>query len=125
MVSCRNQSKKGLQKLIVKTLPDNALIASPNAVNAPAYHRHLVRPGLATSYMIRLQNIEAQPVTVDLTLSDAPAGWSAKLEKNNLRLEPGTSAKVVLSVSPSADVPIGSQVSVTVKAKTSSGNPRK
>ena len=107
--------------LVVKTMPDAALIASPSAKDATFYHKHLVRPGLSTSYLVRLHNAESQTETINLSLSNIPDMWSAALEKTSVSLEPGKSEYVRLLLSPSDRVGIGASASVAVNARSASG----
>jgi len=111
----------GGDKIVVSTMPEGVLISTAGAIGSPAYHRHLVRPGAMTSYLIRLLNPEAQSVSVELEISAPPEGWSAKLEKTSLNLEPAQPTYIRLELMPSSKLPKGKIASVTVAAKPSSG----
>ncbi len=110
-----------VHRWFVKTMPDDALIAASSAAGGPAHHRHLVRPGLVTTYMVRVQNTEQAAFSVDLDITEPPAGWSAELEKSSLYLEPGEAAYVMLELTPSPRLKPGMTASVGVRAKTSTG----
>jgi hypothetical protein len=110
-----------IHKWFVKTMPDDALIAASSAVGAPGYHRHLVRPGLATSYMVRVLNTEESAVSVELDISEPPVGWSVELEKESLELGPGETVYVRLELVASPKVKPGKKATVKVSARTSSG----
>ncbi len=104
---------------VVKTMPDNALIAAASAKGAPAYHRHLVRPGLGTTYLIRVMNTELIELKVDLSVSNPPSGWTATLDKSSVKLLPGEKVYVKLELKSSPKLPVGSVAAVKVAAKTS------
>lgn len=114
-------SKMAGQKQLTRTMEEGALISASSAKGSPGYHRHLVRPGNATTYEIRLYNSEPQEVTVDLSITEPAVGWSAKLERTSVKLGPGRSAYVKLAFSASDKLRAGTPGSVTVSARTSSG----
>ncbi len=111
----------GEERLVLTTMPEGTLIAASSAVAAPAYHRHLVRPGSLSTYMIRLLNTEDQAISVDLKLSCVPEEWNAKLAQTSVKLDPGEKRYVRLELRPSSELPVGDVGSVTVKATVSSG----
>ncbi len=121
--NCRPRKHEGVATAwqMVKTMPERGLIAAANAQGAPAFHRHLVRPGLRTSYLIRVMNTELMEVKVDLSVSNPAERWTAKLEKSSLKLAPGEKAYVKLALEPAAELTAGSAAAVTVAAKTSAG----
>ncbi len=104
-----------------KTMPEGALIAASSAVGAKAHHRHMVRPGLTTTYALRLINTEKNSITINLKLGSVPVGWNAKPAETSVKLNSGKMRYVMFELRPSSDLPTGSVASVTVTATTSSG----
>ena len=96
------------------TMPAAALLAAAGAKGSPAYHRHLARPGAMTSYLLRVQNLEATAVTVELSVTNVPPHWTAGLQEDKVKLEPGAKKYLQLELKPFADLPAGSVAAVTV-----------
>ncbi len=106
---------------LTKTMPEGTLLAASSAVGSPAYHRHLVRPGSLTTYMVRLENTEAQPVTVNLQITDTTDGWIAALARRSVKLAQGEKKYVMLTLNTPMNLPRGSVATVKVSAETSAG----
>jgi len=106
---------------VVPSLRSGRLLDAASAVGAPAYHRHLVRPGAITTYLLRLDPPGKAKVVADLEAIGEPPGWRVELARPEVELSPGEPQDVKLSVRPGASVPAGRVAAIRVRARFSSG----
>jgi len=106
---------------VAKTMPEGMLLAASSAVGSPAYHRHLVRSGALTTYMLKVENTESKNISVDLKVDSATEGWKATLADSKVELAPGGKKYVMLKVEPSAGLSVGDVATFVVSAMSGSG----
>lgn len=106
---------------VIQTMPEGKILAASSAVGSPAYHRHLVRAGSLTTYMLRVLNTEQQTVEANLKIEEVTDGWSTSLQESKLSLAPGEKKYTMLTLKASPDLPKGSAASVKVGAVISTG----
>jgi len=106
---------------VAPTMRPGRLLDAASAKGAPGYHRHLVRPGAMTTYMLRLSNPAKENVTVELSAKCDAKNWRVDLEKQKVELGAGAQQYVKLSFKPDASLPAGNEAAITVTAKSSPG----
>jgi len=107
---------------VVPTMRPEKILDSSGAIGAPGFHRHLVRPGAITTYMIRLYNPFKSALTVELKSGTDAPGWETSLASGAVEMLPAESKYVLLSVKPASSLPAGRIASVKVRAASSAGS---
>ncbi len=106
---------------VVETMRPGRMLDAANAVGAAGYHRHLVRPGLATTYLLRIYNSGKGKAVIELEVTSDSQGWSVSVEKSKLELAAGEKQYVQLTVRPESSMPAGRIAAILVRAKSSAG----
>lgn len=106
---------------VVATMRPMKMLEASSAVEAPAYHRHLVRPGSMTSYLLRLSNLADSSATIELEAECGAEGWETELAVKRVELAPGEAGYVKLAVRPSSSLSAGRVATITVRAGSSAG----
>ena len=106
---------------VARTMRPERLLDAANAVGAPGYHRHLVRPGLLTTYLLRLNNPGEKMAVINLEAKVDSEGWQVELEKQEIELSAGEQKYVKLSLKPESYLPAGKVAKIQAHARSSSG----
>ena len=106
---------------VVPTMRVERILDAASAVGAPGYHRHLVRPGNLTSYMLRVFNPGKSGMRMELSAAADCAGFEVWLEQKSIELAPGQTSYVKLLVKPSASLSPGRVAQIKAAASSSSG----
>jgi len=116
--------------LLIWSLPKTLLanrqadfISTPSERGSASFHHHLVYHGNLTTYLLRIQNIWQEPVSIQLEiLAEKNNFWSIELSSNQiLNLAPGNSQELILTIRSSRNLSPGSVFKVKVKALSSNG----
>lgn len=106
---------------LARTMAPNAMIATAGAVGSPAYHRHLVRPGHYTTYLVRIFNSEAARTRFRLSVTAVTEGFRSGLSEKIVTLDPGRELYVELKVLAAPELKPGTAATVKVKAEAEGG----
>jgi predicted AlkP superfamily pyrophosphatase or phosphodiesterase len=106
---------------VVPTMPPGATIAAAGAQGSLAPRCHLVNPGMATTFRVRLQNPGSAALAVELAVSDPAPGWAAQLAETTVKLDPGAARYVEVKLAAGKNLAPGSRAAATVKARGSNG----
>lgn len=106
---------------VVPTMRPEKILDAASAVGAPGYHRHLVRPGNFTAYLLRLKNPGKTGMKITLDAAVDSAGWEVWLAEKAIELAPGETRYVKLSVKPSVSMPSGRAAAIKARASSWSG----
>lgn len=100
------------------------LISAVSEQGSASFHRHLVRPGLVTTFSVFVANPGEAEAEIKLTTLEAPEGWEMRLLPSGFRLAPGERAVATLSLRPRAGLEAGSVASVAITAVSGSSEDR-
>jgi hypothetical protein len=93
------------------------LVSAASEQGSPSFHRHLVRPGAFTTYVLTVKNPGPAAATVSLVLAGPETpGFSAALAETSVSLPAGGKRDVLLTLRAAPGLAAGQVATVTVTA---------